>query len=98
MQTLAADMRLSPTLTGSLASARGYGGALAALLVVLTSPRRVGVLYWCGIALSSAVMPFATTGIFWVTMAAAIVCGSGVGSCVCPGPTPWRLAASSDVC
>eukprot|EP01045_Picozoa_sp_COSAG04_P028314 COSAG04_NODE_4360_length_2138_cov_14.393330_3_plen_92_part_00 len=91
-------MSLSPTLTGSLASARGYGGALAALLVVLTSPRRVGVLYWCGIALSSAVMPFATTGIFWVTMAAAIVCGSGVGSCVCPTPTPRRLAASADVC
>lgn len=48
VQVLAADMSLSPTLTGSLASARGCGGALAAVMVVATSPKRIGVLYWCG--------------------------------------------------
>jgi MFS family permease len=57
VHVLAANLGLSPTLTGSLASARGYGGALAGLMLLATAPKRVGVVYWLGIALSSAVMP-----------------------------------------
>jgi hypothetical protein len=77
---LAANMGLSPTLSGTLGSARGYGGGLAALILLATAPKRVGMVYWLGIAVSSAVMPIATAGIFPIVFAAAAVCGFGIGS------------------
>ena len=77
---LAANMGLSPTLSGTLGSARGYGGLLAGMMLLATTPKRVGMVYWLGIAVSSAVMPVATAGIFPIVFAAAAVCGFGIGS------------------
>ena len=79
VQVLAARMHVSPSLTGLLASASGYGGVTAAAFVVLAAPKRIGMLYWLGIAATHVLMPFTALDSFWLVFAVIYVCGFGVG-------------------
>ena len=81
VQVLAARMHVSPSLTGLLASASGYGGVTAAAFVVLAAPKRIGMLYWLGITATHVLMPFTALDSFWLVFAVIYVCGFGVGLC-----------------
>lgn len=60
LQVLATRLDASPSQTGLLLSASGWGGLLASLLVTWRNPVRIGLIYCLGITLADLILPGAT--------------------------------------
>ena len=80
LQVLATRLEASPSQTGLLLSASGWGGLVASVLVTATNPRRSGMLYCLGIMFADAVLPLATIPDFGVAFAALVMSGFLAGT------------------
>lgn len=79
VQILATRLHATPTRTGLLGSAVGYGGLLAAMLTVAINPRRQGIFYCVGCILADVFLLGAAVSSFPVAFGSLLLSGLCVG-------------------